>query len=437
MPHRETYDTIVIGAGIIGITTTLTLQRAGYQVLLMDQAAPCSQTSFGNAGIFSTGSILTLNEKGLWRSVPGMLKPSALALRLSLRYALRERRALLRFLLAGEQPQADRRAAVLHDLIQSSLPLHTQWMREAGISHRRRETGWTKLYRSERAYRAAAHDRARYDAFGIEHTALSAADIQARFPTLNPVFAKGTWINSTQSVDDPYAVGMAYYRLFRASGGAFVQAAVTALQPRHTSHISATISSTSTSTSAGWQVQTADNTHYCERVVICGGFGSKALLKPLGIDLPLIAERGSHRLFYPEVTSMTDILPMPIYDVESSYVLSPMAGKLRLTSGVELSCPERPFGFQQLNRLEPIIRANFSVSLGTTHRTEDWTGVRPTLPDSVPAIGETKHPGLWLNVGHQHIGLTTAPGSAAALCQRIQANQSTPEDALSPARFGC
>ena len=74
---------LVVGAGIVGVSTAIWLQRAGQHVTLIDKAGPASGTSFGNAGVLAAGAIIPVTTPGLWKKAPFMVfdKESPLFLR--------------------------------------------------------------------------------------------------------------------------------------------------------------------------------------------------------------------------------------------------------------------------------------------------------------------------------------------------------------------
>ena len=65
-------DVIVVGAGIVGLSTALWLQRAGRRVLLVDREGPAAGTSYGNAGVLAAASIVPVTVPGLWKKAPRM-----------------------------------------------------------------------------------------------------------------------------------------------------------------------------------------------------------------------------------------------------------------------------------------------------------------------------------------------------------------------------
>jgi hypothetical protein len=137
-------------------------------------------------------------------------------------------------------------------------------------------------------------------------------------------------------------------------------------------------------------------------------------LRPLGYRVPLAFERGYHREFKPNPARP---LRRPIYDIDGSFIMTPMEQGIRVTSGVELTGRDAPSSFAQLDQVVPLARsvAEFGDAVGET-----WRGSRPTLPDGLPMIGVApRHAGLWLAFGNQHIGFTTGPATGAAIAAMI------------------
>lgn len=154
-------------------------------------------------------------------------------------------------------------------------------------------------------------------------------------------------------------------------------------------------------------------------------------LKLANIKIPLIYERGAHRIFE-QIENQP--VTRPILDTDTGYLISPMEGKYRMTCGVYLADHNRPYNWKQLNYSEQVARTRFP--LGDIDKTsKDWNGCRTALPDYLPIIGQTKRPGLWVNAGHHHIGLTMAPASAKLLSDMISKNELQLNSPYSPLRF--
>ena len=145
----------------------------------------------------------------------------------------------------------------------------------------------------------------------------------------------------------------------------------------------------------------------------------------LGVDIPMGFERGYHMHY--AAGSAASALQRPIYDTAGGYVLSPMEQGLRLSTGVELNRCDAPMKPVQLDAAEAAARQ--ALPLGERLQHPLWMGRRPTLPDSRPIIDQMPgRPGLWLAFGHQHIGFSTGPGTAALLAAMMLGDAQTPLD---------
>src|ERR1700736_6790138 len=91
-------DVIVLGAGSVGVSAAYAARQRGLQVILVDRREPGSETSYGNAGILSSGSILPLNKPSLWSALPSYLGNTSAALRWDPIWVMRNLDWVARFL---------------------------------------------------------------------------------------------------------------------------------------------------------------------------------------------------------------------------------------------------------------------------------------------------------------------------------------------------
>ncbi|MDD0840388.1 FAD-binding oxidoreductase [Curvibacter sp. HBC61] len=390
----------VLGAGMVGVSCALELQRRGFQVTLVERRAPGQETSYGNAGVIARSSLIPFNHPGLWANLPGLLRNQSPQFRYSPSFLLRHLGWATAFLARARPGPFEETARALDGLIRLSMAEHLRLLTKVGERHRLRDNGWLFLYRSQAAYEAGAAGRAVFERYGVRTQTLDAADLQALEPGFTPgLFPRTLWVQDTSSVDSPGAVTEAYARWFVAQGGRLLSQPVQALARR--------------AEGTGWQLSLGDGGQLqSDRVVVALGPWSAGFLQAqLGVRVPMAYERGYHRHFQPQDGAT---LGRPVYDTGGAYVLSPMAQGLRLTSGVELTDLDAPRQPLQLALAEDAARQAFP--LGARLEAEPWMGSRPTLPDSRPMIGEAPgQPGLWLAFGHQHIGFSTGPGTAALL----------------------
>jgi D-amino-acid dehydrogenase len=407
-------DVVVLGAGIVGVSAAVAALQRGLSVVLVDRREPGSETSYGNAGILSSGSIMPLNKPSLWNALPTYLTNRHAALRWDPVWAIRNIDWVARFLANTAPSRLKPRATALHDLIGASLKLHREWIVKADAAQRIRETGWLKAWRSD-AITAAREEQAFLADYGIASELLDRQAISALEPNILPVYKVGLLHTQTASVDSPGEVVKAYARMFAGSGGEIRQSDIKSIVPD----------------GEGWRVALADGAISARHVVVALGPWSPDLLRPLGYRVPMAFERGYHREFKPNPARS---LQRPIHDAEGSFLMTPMEQGIRVTSGVELTARDAPSSFVQLDAVVPAARSvvEFGEAVG-----EPWRGARPTLPDSLPMIGPApRHSGLWFAFGNQHIGFTTGPATGVAIAAMITGTQ-PPFDAepFSPGRY--
>jgi D-amino-acid dehydrogenase len=407
-------DVVVLGAGVVGVSTAYAARQRSMSVVLVDRREPGSETSYGNAGILSSGSIFPLNVPSLWNELPKYLTNRHPALRWDLAWSIRNAGWLIRFLANATPANTKPRAIALRGLIAASLKLHREWIVKAEAGQRIRETGWLKAWRSDAVATAKAQQAVLAD-YGIRSELLDRQAISALEPDILPVYKVGLLHTETASVDSPGSVVKAYARMLEGSGGEIRRAEVRSIVPD----------------GDGWRAVLADGAIRARHVVVALGPWSADLLRPLGYRVPLAAERGYHREFKPNSARQ---LRRPIHDSEGAFLMTPMENGIRVTSGVELTSRDAPSSFSQLDAVVPLARGvvEFGEAVG-----EPWRGARPTLPDSLPMIGPApRHSGLWLAFGNQHIGFTTGPATGVAIAAMIGGEQ-PPFDAasFSPSRY--
>src|SRR5260370_11524296 len=223
-------DVVVLGAGIVGVSAAYAARQRGLSVILVDRREPGSETSYGNAGILSSGSISPLNNPSLWSALPKYLTNRHAALRWNPGWSIRNADWVIRFLANATASRLRPRATALHGLIGASLKLHREWIVKAEAAQRIRETGWLKAWRSD-AVAAAKQEQALLTEYGIESRLLDRQAISALEPSILPVYTVGLLHTQTASVDSPGAVVKAYARMFTGSGGEIRQSDIKAVVP--------------------------------------------------------------------------------------------------------------------------------------------------------------------------------------------------------------
>jgi D-amino-acid dehydrogenase len=358
---------IVLGAGMVGVSCALSLQKRGLDVTLVDRREPGTETSYGNAGVLARSSIMPLNAPSLWRKLPSYLGNRSPALHLDPARLIAEPGWMLRFLWEARPSRLAARVAALESLMAHTVPLHRELMTQAGILHRLRETGTLKLWRSEAGFASAQAEHDFLREHHIESQVLDRQAISAVERDLKPIFPAGLLIPANASVDAPGPVTSAYADLFVKRGGRIEQAEIRSL----------------TRAGSGWAATTDSSAFAADLIVVALGPWSGDLLRPLGLNPQLGVERGYHRHLRAIGSAR---LSRPVYDVDAAYFMAPMEQGYRVTSGVDLSRRDAPDNHRQIDAVTASAREAFP--LGDVVEAQPWRGARPTLPDSLPMIGE-------------------------------------------------
>jgi D-amino-acid dehydrogenase len=382
-------DCLVLGAGIVGVATALHLQRLGRQTVLVDRRGPGEETSFGNATLIERSSTFPYMFP---RRIGDLLRYALNATpdaHYHLSYAPRVLPWLYRYWRQSNPQNALKIAAAHLPLIENCLAEHEILAAEAGVAHLLRPTGWLDLFRTDEKFAAAQQDFRARAPFGIQSTVLDPAALAEHEPHLTGPFVGGIHLKDPVSVADPYALTMAYVRLFEKLGGRFVNGDGRKI----------------TQGAGGWSVPAEAEPVFATDAVVTMGAWSSDVFRPLGYRIPLEVKRGYH-MHYGVAGNAG--LNHPVLDAEGGYLLVPMGdGSIRLTTGAEFAHRDAKKTPVQLGKVEPIARSVFPLAERKT--AEPWMGCRPCLPDMLPVIGRApRHKGLWFAFGHQHHGLTNA-----------------------------
>ena len=170
-----------------------------------------------------------------------------------------------------------------------------------------------------------------------------------------------------------------------------------------------------------------------DKVVVAMGAWSNRLLAPLGLKVPMVAERGYHI----EMPSPGVSLNHSVMDMDAKFVASSMGAGLRVAGQAEFGDVDAPADPGREAKMLRLAKAAIPDLDLTGNRF--WLGRRPSLPDSLPIIDQPKsHEGLFLNFGHCHYGLMMAPKSGEVLGDLVTGVQPNNLDrrAVSLARFG-
>jgi len=392
-------DVAVVGAGIVGTSVALHLARRGLAVALIDRRSPGEETSYGNAGVIETNTLLPHPFPQGLSSLLRIAGKRATEADYHLSFLPKVAPWLLAYRANSRLPQRITFAEAMRPLFARALPEHEVLMTEAGAAHYLRKDGWIKLYRTKEGFAATLPERELATRYGLEFRELDIDATQALEPALAPVFQRALHWPGAASVSNPLAVTRAYAARFEALQGVVLTGDARSLR-RH---------------GTGWRLDAEEGPVDAREVVVALGPWAPDVLEPLGLNLPLAVKRGYHRHFRPRGNSG---LSRPVVDAEVGYCIAPMDQGLRVTTGAEFASRDAAPTPVQLGRLLPM--ANQLVPLGEPVEDAPWMGSRPCFADSRPVIGRAPgQNGLWLAIGHAHWGLTLGPATGRLIADMM------------------
>ncbi len=396
---------LILGSGVIGVTSAYYLARAGHEVTVVDrQPQPALETSFANAGEVSPGYSSPWAGPGvpvkavkwlLMKHGPLVIRPKVdpvmwiwllkmLRNCTSARYAVNKGRMI---------PIAEYSRDSLRAL-----------RGETGIQYDERAQGTLQLFRHQAQLDGTGEDIAVLKQYGVPFEVLDRAGCIAAEPALAGVkekFAGGLRLPQDET-GDCHMFTQALAREAEKLGVRFV--------------FNAGIDGLIADGSRVTGVATSTGTLKADAYVVALGSWSSRLVAPLGIALPVYPVKG-----YSITVPISDADGAPVSTVmDESYkvAITRLGDRIRVGGTAEIS------GYS--DRLYTARRATLDHSLtdlfprgGDLSKATFWSGLRPMTPDGPPVIGPTRYANLHLNTGHGTLGWTMACGSGRVLADLL------------------
>ena len=405
-------EIIILGAGMVGISSALALQERGHTVTILDRREPGLETTFGNAGIIQREAVepyaiphdlKTLVLYGLGRTndivyhikdMPGIL-PSLFS------YFL--------FSAPGRHREISRTYAQLAARVTDD---HAPLIEAAGADDLIRRNGFYTIARTQKALDLkSAEAEYMQRTYGVPLRLIDEQEIHTSEPAITGTVKGAIHWTDSWSTSDPGGLAAAYAALFKQRGGRLVTGDATTLSQ----------------TATGWTVNSSEGPITASDIVVALGPWTPDLLKPLGYRVPMLFKRGYHSHF-----KMDTPLTRPVQDFANGVVLTPMSKGMRICTGAELVSRETGMNPKQL--LHGLNSARQLMDVGEEVPDSRWFGNRPCSPDMLPVVGPaTRHKGLWLHFGHGHQGLTMGPTTARILADQVDGLPNALSDKLTPA----
>ncbi|MEM6895769.1 MAG: FAD-binding oxidoreductase [Pseudomonadota bacterium] len=407
----------VIGAGIVGVSTAIWLQRDGHKVILIDREGPAAGASFGNGGVLASCSVVPVTVPGLLRKAPRMLFDPNQPLFLKWGYVPKLLPWLVKYLGTANAETVKRRAAVLTPIIGDSLADHQALAGGTGAERYVVPTDYLYLYSDRSHFEGDAFGWKVRAENGFDWETLEGDAWRAYDPSFGPSINFGVKLGNHGRISDP---------------GAYVQGLAAHAEAQGARILKGHVEDVVRDNGAVTGLRVGGDTIPCDAAVLATGVWSGALAEKFGIPKPpLESERGYHlELWEPNMMPRA-----PVMVASGKFVATPMEGRIRLAGVVEFgglnAAPSRaPF---------ELLKGNIRAAMpGLTWKSAtEWMGHRPSMADSTPVIGEVAGlKGAIAAFGHDHVGLTGGPKTGRIVAQIVSGKHPNLDlSPYSPARF--
>ena len=390
----------VIGAGIVGLSIAVQLQRDGYKVTVIDRDEPMLACSAGNAGYLSEANIFPPAAPDMLFQLPKLLLADDGPLVIRPAY-------MPRMMSWGRHAlsvvREDVRATVTRTLASMTVQAYATMetlATHAGAARLLSRDGGLVAFKSAQALDRKCESLSVWHRHGIQVHRLSGAEIQVLEPALSHDIVGGLFFENSGRCSNPRRLGLLYAEHLVRNGGEIVRDQVNQV---------------SSQPDGGVIVRSAGGSRRFADVVVCAGFWSGKLLQSYFRSIPIASERGYH-LMLPNAGLG---LRRPVVFGEPHFAATPMEDGLRLAGTAEFASADAPPNMQRAQMLLRLARGYLAPIDETGAK--PWMGVRPSLPDGLPAIGTVPgQPGLHYAFGHAHNGLTLSAVTAKCVSAQLQ-----------------
>ena len=404
---------IVLGAGLLGVTSAYFLREQGHDVVVIDrQASPAAETSFANGGQISVSHAEPWANPSAPLKVLQWLGKEDAPLLFRLRADARQWLWGLQFLRECTPARTKYNIEQIVRLGTYSRDTLQALRISIGLHYDERTQGILHFYTNQKEFESAEGPAAQMRELGCDRRVISADEAVRLEPALahiRPQLAGATYTAEDES-GDANQFARSLVEQCKKMGVEFL--------------MSHTITALRNKGSAGSEidhVEATDSEGRFQRIkgdayVLAMGSLSPLYAKPLGINLPIYPAKGYSVTMPVKDTKYAH--QVSLTDDEFKLVFSRLGDRLRIAGTAEFNGYDR-----DLNRVrcEAIVRRTEQLfpGAGDASQAQFWTGLRPATPSNVPIIGRSKISNLFMNTGHGTLGWTHSCGSGKSIARII------------------
>lgn len=393
---------IVIGAGIVGVSTAIWLQRSGFKVTIIDQKGPATGASHGNAGILAASSIIPVPNPSLIKKLPFYLLSKDSPVFFKMSYLPKMFPFLISYLSKSNLREVNKYAERMTPLIFDTVCQHKSLAKGTGAEKFISYQDYCFGYETEENFLNDKKVWKLRQKHGLPFEVVNGNEFSNFDPFYKDLFDVIVKCKNHGKINDPGLYVKTLCDHFLSQGGELIISKVNDISSKNLNDVIVKIESDSL---------------IANKIVVATGAWSKKILKKFKIKMPLESERGYHveylePNFYPKV---------PMMLTSKKFVITPMDGRIRVAGLVEFA------GLKTLKRKPPLnlLKNNIKDLFPNLKYKEkiEWLGHRPALVDSLPMLGYLdKNKQILVAFGHQHLGLTAGAKTGRIVSDLIIGN---------------
>ena len=399
---------VVIGAGLLGISSAYYLSKAGHEVVVLERnEGSALDTSFANGGMLTPSQAAPWNTPGIalkvfkWlghKDIPFRIHPLALLARPVWIY---------RFLRSARKHQFLRNLEKNARLAHFSVSLLRQIRDQMNFDYDCGKQGTIKLFRDSDAFAEAIELHKLMSGITLNYRILRGETLRDVEPALAPILDKiiGAIHYPDDESGDAYKFCKELERIIRENSVSFLFNTLVKGFHRDGNRILG--------------VKTSSDVIEGDYFIIAAGSYSPHLAGPLGIHLPINPVKGYSLTFpIPQTVALPTI---PVIDESRHLAVTPLGSRLRISGSAEIAGYELTLNPKRLAMMLDFFREIFPTLADNVVQSDisSWTGLRPYSADGVPILGTSPISNLLLNTGHGHLGWTMALGSGCIVSDII------------------
>ena len=374
----------VVGAGIVGICSAYFLKKSGFQVTLIDKEKPGTMTSFGHACSFADYANVPVNYPGLLWDIPSMLLRKDGPLAVDFFYIIKNLPWAINFLKNCRKEKVDEIATSLTNLLKHSQLSYDEIFKHVNVKEFISHEENLYLFDTKKSFENYEYANIIRKNNNVKVRNLNKDEVKELEPNIADVYYSGQVFTGSRHTTNPLAISNKIFDKFIELGGIYIN-----------QHVKNLIQN-----EKNIELLMEDKKIKFDKIIICAGAWSNQIANMLGDKFPLDTERGYHILF----ETNEKLINRPVAWSESGFYLIQIHNGVRAAGTVEIAGLNKSPNKKRLNMIERQSR-KVLPQLGKVQST--WMGRRPTLPDSLPIIGNSqKNNNIIYAFGHQHVGWT-------------------------------